>query len=190
MEQFDPKTQALFRHKGYIIEKEMAHGAFGKVYKGLKQPVKKVGKTKDRRSLSRNTNSNGSEHSLPVAVKVINLEQVGDEYRARFLPRELEALISIHHPNAIAIYDIIRAGGKVFIFMEFAPNGDLADYVEKEGRLSESRVRTLSNTSLGLKSILRTQMSENISFSYKLIVQLNPFLLGSSQELSHYQRYR
>lgn len=148
MEQFDPKTQALFRHKGYFIEKEMAHGAFGKVYKATKQQPKKTSNTskmtlRDRKSSSRHAGeSTDQQQTLPVAVKVINLDQVGDEYRARFLPRELEALISIHHPNAIALYDIMRAGGKVFIFMEFAPNGDLADYVEKEGRLSEARVST------------------------------------------------
>src|SRR3978361_1725761 len=47
-------------------------------------------------------------------------------FRDNFLPPELELLKMIKHPYVLEGFDIIKANKKIFIFMEFAPNGDLA----------------------------------------------------------------
>lgn len=60
----------------------------------------------------------------------------------KFLPRELVAMMEMQHPNIIQVYDIIRSNKKVYIFMEFATNGDLAKYLKRNGALSE--LETLS----------------------------------------------
>lgn len=57
-------------------------------------------------------------------------------YRAKFLPRELEALIETKHENIIDVFDIIRANKKLYIFMEFASNGDIAGYIRKHDGVS------------------------------------------------------
>lgn len=86
----DPKTEAVFKKKCYKIDKKLAEGAFGQVYKGTNT---KTGET--------------------VAIKVMNLDGVGEKFKEKFLPRELSALMGIKHENVVYIHDIIRANHKV-----------------------------------------------------------------------------
>lgn len=111
----DPKTAAVFKRKGYSIEKKLNEGAFGQVYKGQNM---KTGEF--------------------VAVKVMDLEKVGDKFKTKFLPREIAALIGVRHENVINIYDIIKANNRIYIFMEFANGGDLTGYLQKNGPIPES----------------------------------------------------
>ena len=108
--ELDEKTAAVFKKKGYTIEKKLNEGAFGQVFKGLDT------KTGD-----------------PVAIKVMFCDKLGRKYEEKFWPRELAALSGIRHPNVVEIFDIIRAAGKLFIFMEFANGGDIASYLMKNG---------------------------------------------------------
>ena len=116
MDDLDPKTQAVFKKKGYQLQKKLSQGAFGQVFKAL------------------NTKTNET-----VAVKVMDLEKVGQKFKDKFLPRELAALMELRHDNACFIYDIIRANRKMFIFMEFCTNGDIAGYLQKNGAIPEDK---------------------------------------------------
>ena len=111
----DPKTEAVFKKKGYNIEKMLNEGAFGQVYKG----------------------SNTRSGEL-VAIKVMDLDAVGEKFKQKFLPRELAALIGIKHEHVIYIHDIIRANRKIYIFMEFANGGDITGYLTKNGPIPEA----------------------------------------------------
>lgn len=55
-----------------------------------------------------------------------------------FLPRELTALMEVKHPNAVRVYDIIRSNHRIYIFMEYAGNGDIASYLKKNKKIGES----------------------------------------------------
>ncbi|KAJ6216650.1 hypothetical protein RDWZM_007807 [Blomia tropicalis] len=111
---FDPKTQALFNHKGYRIEKKLGAGAFGQVYKAI------------------------DKNGQALAVKVMDLSAMSGSFIDKFLPRELSALIMSKHINLINVYEIFRASSKIFIFMEFASNGDIAAYVKKNETVVDS----------------------------------------------------
>ena len=111
----DPKTMAVFNKKGYTIEKKLNEGAFGQVFKGRNV------KTEEE-----------------VAIKVMFIEKLGKKYEEKFWPRELSALIEIRHEHVIAVYDIIRCAGKLFIFMEFANGGDITGYISKHGAMNEA----------------------------------------------------
>lgn len=50
-------------------------------------------------------------------------------------------LILIKHPNVVKVYDIFKSGGKIYIFMEFCPNGTLADVVKKNGPCKEDKAQ-------------------------------------------------
>lgn len=113
--QLDDKTAAVFKKKGYCVQKKLAEGAFGQVYKGMQV---KTGET--------------------VAVKVMDLKKVGEKFKKKFLPRELAALIGISHQYVIYIHDIIRANNKIYIFMEFANGGDITSYLKKNGAIPET----------------------------------------------------
>lgn len=66
-----------------------------------------------------------------AAVKVLDLTKMSPNYRSKFLPRELQTLIETKHENIIEVFDIIRSNKKLYIFMEFAGNGDISGYVRK-----------------------------------------------------------
>lgn len=112
--EFDSKISALFNHKGYKIMNKLGQGAYGKVYKAM--------------------DSSGRIS----AVKVMDLSLMSENFRNKFLPRELSTLIECRHENLIQVWDIFRASNKIFIFMEFAGNGDLAGYLKKHNPMEDS----------------------------------------------------
>lgn len=117
----DEKTKAVFNKKGYIVLKRIAGGNFGDVYKA--------------KNLRRNELS---------AVKVMNLKAVEQKgLGQQNLDREIKALVNVRHENVLTVLDIFRAKGRLYIFMEFAPNGTLADKIKKseKGYLSEEEAR-------------------------------------------------
>lgn len=134
---FDAKTQALFDHKGYQILNKLGAGAYGQVYKAL------------------NTQTN-----MFLAVKIMDLSLMNESFREKFLPRELQVLITSRHENIIQVWDIFRASSKIFIFMEFAANGDIAAYVRKNEQIRDSLVcRWFSQVSAGLLFLHETLLS-------------------------------
>ncbi|RWS24174.1 serine/threonine protein kinase-like protein 5 [Leptotrombidium deliense] len=114
--QVDPKTEAVFTRKGYKLKDRLAAGAFGQVYSAYKI-------------------SEGEKEMC--AVKVMDLEKCSEKFKQKFLPRELSILIQVRHPNAIRIFDIFKSNNKIYIFMEFAPNGTIADHLQKNGPMDE-----------------------------------------------------
>lgn len=114
----DPKTQRIFERKGYQVEYKISQGAFGKVYTA-----------KDTRK------------NCMAAVKVMDLTVVSEKFREKFLPREIMMLATVRHPHVIRIFDIFKASKKIYIFMEFAPNGTLSEAIKKEKWLSEEKTK-------------------------------------------------
>ena len=116
IEKFDEKTVAILKHKGYAIKQSLSSGSFGQVYKAK--------------------NIHTGQY---FAVKVMNLEECSKEFRKEFLPREMAAMMEVNHKNIIQLYDIFRSNKRIFIFMEFAENGDLGDYLNKNGAIREEK---------------------------------------------------
>ncbi|KAH9409619.1 PREDICTED: testis-specific serine/threonine-protein kinase 2-like [Rhagoletis zephyria] len=77
----------------------------------------------------------------PAAVKVINLEKTSDDYRIKFLPRELYIIKKIRHRYIVKVIDIYVIANSVFVFMELADGGDFLDLLQAEGALTEKRAR-------------------------------------------------
>ena len=71
----------------------------------------------------------------------MNLDKMSKKYKQKFLPRELAALIEIRHENIIRVYDIFRSNRKIYVFMEFASNGDIAKHLKKNGPMTEEKAR-------------------------------------------------
>ena len=77
----------------------------------------------------------------PAAVKVINLEKTSDDYRIKFLPRELYTMKKLRHRHLVKIIDVYVIGNLVLVFMELADGGDFLNLLKETGALSESRTR-------------------------------------------------
>jgi serine/threonine-protein kinase len=64
-----------------------------------------------------------------VALKLLNRRDDDDEVLARFA-REGRLAALLDHANVLRVYDCARHDGRLFISMEYAPGGSLADRLE------------------------------------------------------------
>ncbi|CAI9724966.1 maternal embryonic leucine zipper kinase-like isoform X2 [Octopus vulgaris] len=70
-----------------------------------------------------------------VAIKIMNKQALGPD-----LPRvktEIEAMKSIHHKHVCQLYQVIENEDRVFLVLEYCPEGELFDYVVAKDRLTE-----------------------------------------------------
>lgn len=78
-----------------------------------------------------------------VALKVINRKKAPKDFQMKFLPRELEVMKKLNHPNITKLYEIMQFGGKVYISMEIAGHGDLLEYIKLRGAIPEEKSRVM-----------------------------------------------
>jgi serine kinase len=72
-----------------------------------------------------------SNDDKDYAVKIIDLSKTSKNYRVRFLPRELDILARLQHRSIVQIYEILQSSKMIFIFMEYTPNGTVADFLRQ-----------------------------------------------------------
>lgn len=111
-----PEEAVLLEKKGFKIGEKINFGSFSKVYKAKFQ-------------------------GKDVAAKVIDLRKTSKEYRQKFLPRELNTLQRLRHPNVITIHKIITMNHKIYIFMELAEGGDILEHLRANGPIPESQAK-------------------------------------------------
>ncbi|XP_066546044.1 testis-specific serine/threonine-protein kinase 1-like [Amia ocellicauda] len=79
-----------------------------------------------------------------VAVKVVNRNKAPEDFLKRFLPRELEILLVLDHPNIVKTFDIIHTCfARVYVVMELGVQGDLLQWLKHHGALAEDFSRKL-----------------------------------------------
>ena len=105
--ELDDRTAAVFERKGYDVTQKLAQGAFGQVYKAKKVKTGQLS-----------------------AVKVMEIDKLSDKMKKVFVPRELKISTELKHPNILNVFDIFKAAGKYYIFMEFAGGGSLSEKCE------------------------------------------------------------
>ncbi|KAK3085030.1 hypothetical protein FSP39_023107 [Pinctada imbricata] len=99
----------------------IGHGAFAVVFKGRSR------KTPD----------------LPVAIKSITKKNLAKSQN--LLSKEikiLKELSDLHHENVVALFDCKETTNHVYLVMEYCNGGDLADYLQAKGTLSEGTIAT------------------------------------------------
>jgi len=52
-----------------------------------------------------------------VALKIINKKRAPVDFQQKFLPRELETMKLLNHPNIIKLYDVIYIKDKVLFLI-------------------------------------------------------------------------
>ncbi|XP_076292305.1 testis-specific serine/threonine-protein kinase 3 [Lasioglossum baleicum] len=80
-------------------------------------------------------------HACQVAVKIISKFQAPGEYLKKFLPREIEVVKGLKHPNLIRFLQAIETTHRVYIIMEYAKNGSLLDIIKRDTYIDELRSR-------------------------------------------------
>ncbi|KAF6773710.1 hypothetical protein AHF37_06092 [Paragonimus kellicotti] len=64
-----------------------------------------------------------------VAVKLTKVEPRGQDYEM------------LNHPNIVRLYEVIESDRHVYLVMEYAPNGEVFDYLVTNGRMKEKEAR-------------------------------------------------
>ncbi|XP_077418145.1 serine/threonine-protein kinase ULK1a isoform X2 [Vanacampus margaritifer] len=95
----------------------IGHGAFAVVFKG------------------RHKEKQGWE----VAVKCINKKNLAKSHS--LLGKEIKILKELKHENIVRLLDYQEMGGCVYLVMEYCNGGDLAEYLQSKGTLSEDTIR-------------------------------------------------
>ncbi|XP_050540394.1 testis-specific serine/threonine-protein kinase 1-like [Daktulosphaira vitifoliae] len=97
---------------GYYIGSTIGQGSYSKVKMALKlQPD---------RTMKR------------VACKLIDKRRASNgSYIRKFLPRELEVLRIVRHPNIVNTHKIFITPSSVYVFMDYCEKGDLLNYIQK-----------------------------------------------------------
>lgn len=72
-----------------------------------------------------------------VAVKMVNRQKVERHGMAEKMKREIAVLQACWHAHIIRLYEVIDTPTEIFMVLEYAPGGDLFDYVVSHGRLEE-----------------------------------------------------
>ena len=111
----------------YKIERELASGGFGRVYRGLDEAV-----------------------GRPVAVKV--LTAAADESTLARFSQEAAAAGNLHHPNIVTLYEFGNHEGTPFLAMEFLEGRNLQQLIESKTALTMlDKLRVLRQVAEGLE---------------------------------------
>ncbi|XP_031569627.1 serine/threonine-protein kinase ULK2-like [Actinia tenebrosa] len=95
----------------------IGHGAFAVVFKG----------------------HHTKKEDFVVAIKVISKKNLSKTQN--LLAKEIKILKELHHENVVALYDCQERPNNVYLVMEYCNGGDLADYLQAKGTLSEDTIR-------------------------------------------------
>ncbi len=72
-----------------------------------------------------------------MAVKILEKSKIQDDSDLQRITREISILKKLSHPSLIQLYEIIESSKNIYLIMEFAPNGELFEYIVARRRLSE-----------------------------------------------------
>lgn len=78
-----------------------------------------------------------SKNNKVFAIKVVHVENPNSKKLDDDLKRELQIVRNLKHPNCIHVEELFRTRNKIYIIMDFMPNGTIGSVVRKDGPLCE-----------------------------------------------------
>ena len=94
-----------------------------------------------------------------VAVKIIDKEQLPDEYALKNVHREATIMKLLDHPHVVQLFEVIETKKELYLIMELADGGELLDYIIAHERLKEPEAK---------------------KFARQIVEALVPFILAQS----------
>ncbi|XP_076236835.1 testis-specific serine/threonine-protein kinase 6 [Calliopsis andreniformis] len=156
--------EAILLTRGYKFLKKLGEGSYAKVYLAEYKP------------------DSDPDKNNTLACKVIDTAKAPKYFVRKFLPRELDILIKLNHPHVVHVHSIFQRRNKYFIFMRYAENGDLLDFVLKNGAVIEGQARVWTRQlALGLQYLHEMEIAhrdmkcENVLLTSNYNVKLADF---------------
>ncbi|CAG0889636.1 unnamed protein product [Cyprideis torosa] len=115
---------SALQRRGYQLGRKLGQGSFAVV------------------RLAKYTPPNGNGDPQLLACKIISKTKAPAKWLRKFYPRELDVIRTISHPSVIMHHSILEKGDSIFMFMRYAENGDLLEYIRRFGHLGEPHART------------------------------------------------
>ncbi|KAG5321302.1 TSSK1 kinase, partial [Pseudoatta argentina] len=172
-----PSEDATLLTRGYKLGRKLGEGCYAKVYLAEYKP----GHESDKNNI--------------LACKIIDTANAPKDFVQKFLPRELDILVKLNHPHVVHVHSIFQRRTKYFIFMRFAENGDLFNFILKNGRVSESQARVwFRQLAIGLQYLHEMEIAhrdikcENVLLTANYNVKLADFGFARYMIDSHGKR--
>ncbi|KAK7381941.1 hypothetical protein VNO80_00517 [Phaseolus coccineus] len=77
---------------------------------------------------------------LEVAIKEIDHRQLSPKVKEHLL-KEISILSTIRHPNIVRLFETIQTNDRIYLVLEYCAGGDLAAYIHRHGKVSETVAR-------------------------------------------------
>ncbi|KAL6131174.1 hypothetical protein ACLB2K_069552 [Fragaria x ananassa] len=77
---------------------------------------------------------------IEVAVKEIDKKHLSPKVSESLL-KEISILSTINHPNIIHLFEAIQTKDRIYLVLEYCDGGDLATYIQRHGKVSETVAR-------------------------------------------------
>lgn len=75
-----------------------------------------------------------------VAIKIIDKTQLNTNSLEKLF-REMSIMKLLNHPNIIKLFEVIETEKTLYLVMEYVNNGEVFEYLEKNGRMKENIAR-------------------------------------------------
>ncbi|KAF6200843.1 hypothetical protein GE061_005290 [Apolygus lucorum] len=113
---------AELEERGYALSEKIGSGSYANVYIAhYTDPV--------------------NRKKLDLACKLCDRSAAPPDVVKKFLPREIEVLTTLNHPYVIQLHSILQQHDKMYIFMRYAENGDLLEWIRRHGVLKEQHAK-------------------------------------------------
>jgi len=83
------------------------------------------------------------ETGQEVAIKTIKKTKIENEQDLQRVRREIQIMSSIEHPHIVHIYEVLENKDRIVLIMQYAPGGELYEYVNQSKVLDDSEARRL-----------------------------------------------
>lgn len=119
-------------------------------------------------------------HDRKFAIKRILKSKLSDRERVRrLIDQEKEVLRKINHPNIIKIFEFLETNSSYFIIMQYCPDGDLTNYLQRKGPLPEHEALIiLVQIMSGFKELHRLQVMHRDFKPDNVFLKGNKVIIG------------